>query len=55
MNVGDPNSSGVSALAEGVGYARSSDDPRKGKNGSNEGALVSFKKLKVNKIVHLLH
>ncbi len=40
MNVGDPNSSEVPSLAEGVGDAHSSDDTRKGKNGSSEGALL---------------
>ena len=41
MNVGDPNGTVISpTVAEGVGYARSSDDNRKGKNGSSEGALL---------------
>lgn len=40
MNVGDPNGTGVPPVAEGVGYAHSSADTRKGKNGSSEGALL---------------
>lgn len=40
MNVGDPNSMGVPPIVEGVGYAHSSEDTRKGKNGSSEGALL---------------
>lgn len=39
MNVGDPN--GIpSRIAEGIGDAHSSDDPRKGKSGRSEGALL---------------
>jgi len=39
MNVGYPNGTGTSpTVAEGVGYARSSGDNRKGKTGSSEGA-----------------
>jgi hypothetical protein len=41
MNVGDPNGAGeVHLPSEGVGYARSSEDHRKGKNGRSEGALL---------------
>jgi hypothetical protein len=41
MNVGDPNRMEVDqSVAEGVGDVRSSDDPRKGKNGSSEGTLL---------------
>lgn len=39
MNVGDPNGS-LFSLAEGIGDAHSSADPRKGKSGSSEGALL---------------
>ena len=39
--VGDPNGTVISpTVAEGVGYARSSDDNRKGKTGRSEGALL---------------
>ena len=40
MNVGDPNRTDRPSVAEEVGYARSSDDTRKGKNGRSEGALL---------------
>jgi hypothetical protein len=40
MNVGDPNRAERPSAAEGVGYARSSEDPRKGKSGRSEGALL---------------
>lgn len=40
MNVGDPSRADGLAAAEGVGYAHISDDTRKGKNGSSEGALL---------------
>jgi len=40
MNVGDPNACGKSTIDEGVGYARSSEDTRKGKSGRSEGALL---------------
>ena len=40
MNVGDPNTAGRPTAGEGVGYARSSVDTRKGKSGSSEGALL---------------
>ena len=40
MNVGDPTRTNRPFVAEGVGYARSSADTRKGKNGSSEGALL---------------
>ncbi|AEE52513.1 hypothetical protein Halhy_4678 [Haliscomenobacter hydrossis DSM 1100] len=39
MNVGDPNDR-QSNLVEGVGDAHSSADPRKGKSGRSEGALL---------------
>ena len=39
MNVGGPNDS-LSRLVEGIGDAHSSDDPRKGKSGSSEVALL---------------
>ena len=39
MNVGGPNDS-LSRLVEGIGDAHSSDDTRKGKSGSSEGALL---------------
>ena len=37
MYVGDPNRTDRPSVAEGVGYARSSDDHRKGKSGRSEG------------------
>jgi len=40
MNVGDPNKAESLIADEGVGYARSSDDSRKGKTGRSEGALL---------------
>ena len=40
MNVGDPNGTIGSDVAEGVGDVRSSDDPRKGKSGDSEGTLL---------------
>jgi len=41
MNVGDPNGTVLVGLSvEGVGYARSSEDHRKGKSGRSEGALL---------------
>lgn len=40
MNVGDPSSMEVPSIAEGVGYAHSSEDGRKGKSGRSEGALL---------------
>ena len=41
MNVGYPNVSGQATLRyEGVGYAHSSEDTRKGKSGRSEGALL---------------
>jgi hypothetical protein len=40
MNVGDPNSATGLVADEGVGYARSSEEPRKGKSGKSEGALL---------------
>jgi len=45
MNVGSPNRLSRRAGAEGVGNAHSSEDPRKGKSGDSEGALLklSFK------------
>lgn len=43
MNVGDPNRLCRRAGAEGVGYAHSSEDPRKGKSGKSEGALLKLK------------
>jgi len=39
MNVGDPNETAVNRI-EGVGYAHSSEDLRKGKSGRSEGALL---------------
>ena len=39
MNVGGPNDS-LSRLVEGIGDAHSSADPRKGKSGRSEGALL---------------
>ena len=53
MNVGDPNRTGKSTVAEGVGYAHSSDDSRKGKNGSSEGALLqtSIKEVNTTKLI----
>ena len=39
MNVGGPNDR-PSSLDEGIGDAHSSEDPRKGKNGRSEGALL---------------
>ena len=39
MNVGCPTRFGAPD-AEGVGYAHSSEDTRKGKNGKSEGALL---------------
>jgi hypothetical protein len=39
MNVGGPNDR-QSSLVEGIGDAHSSDDTRKGKSGSSEGALL---------------
>lgn len=38
MNVGGPNMVDSPSADEGVGYAHSSDDARKGKSGSSEGA-----------------
>jgi hypothetical protein len=43
MNVGDPNETGCPPVDEGVGYARSSEDNRKGKSGRSEGALLQTK------------
>ena len=43
MNVGDPNRAERPDAAEGVGYVHSSDDTRKGKSGSSEGALLYIK------------
>jgi hypothetical protein len=40
MNVGDPNGTERPSVAEGVGDVHSSDDTRKGKNGSSEGTLL---------------
>ncbi len=40
MNVGDPNGVTRQVTDEGVGYAHSSVDTRKGKSGSSEGALL---------------
>lgn len=40
MNVGSPNRAAGLVAAEEVGYAYSSVDPRKGKSGSSEGALL---------------
>ena len=40
MNVGDPNTAVRQTAGEGVGYARSSVDTRKGKSGSSEEALL---------------
>ena len=39
MNVGGPNDR-RSSLVEGIGDAHSSEDPRKGKSGRSEGALL---------------
>ena len=39
MNEGDPNDR-LSSVVEGVGDAHSSEDPRKGKSGRSEGALL---------------
>ena len=44
MNVGSPTRFGRQKPdAEGVGYAHSSEDTRKGKNGKSEGALLKQK------------
>ena len=43
MNVGDPNRRCSPHVAEGVGYARISEDNRKGKTGRSEGALLKVK------------
>jgi len=40
MNVGYPNVAASPPADEGVGYAHSSDDNRKGKTGRSEGALL---------------
>jgi len=40
MNVGDPNMTERQTVDEGVGYARSSEDNRKGKTERSEGALL---------------
>ena len=43
MNVGYPTDAGSSPAGEGVGYARSSEDTRKGKSGRSEGALLQVR------------
>lgn len=41
MNVGDPTNASVNqGVVAGVGYAHSSDENRKDKTGSSEGALL---------------